>query len=81
MARDLEKVKNPTSWEISFAATGVPLEIRPSDRTLTQPLVTYVKPTPGNHSDLTAGRLSGTGDSATLSPSGSRYLQLIGDSF
>ena len=81
MGRDLEKVKNPTSWEISFAATGVPLEIRPSDRTLSQPTVTYVKPSAGNHADLTVDRLTGTGGSATLTPSGSRYMQLISDSF
>lgn len=81
LARDFDKVANPTSWEIAFAASGVPLEIRPSDRTLSSPIVTYVKPTTGNHSDLTVGRLTGTGDSATLTPSGSRYMQLVSDSF
>jgi murein DD-endopeptidase MepM/ murein hydrolase activator NlpD len=81
LARDLDKVANPTSWEFSFAATGVPLEIRPSDRTLTQPIVTYVKPSTVNHADLTVDRLTGTGDTATLTPSGTRYMQLISDSF
>ncbi len=81
LGRDLGSVRQPKSWEFSFAATGVPLEIRPSDRVIAQPLVTYVKPTPGNHADFTVGRLAGTGSSATLSPSGSRYLQLLTDSF
>jgi murein DD-endopeptidase MepM/ murein hydrolase activator NlpD len=81
LARDMDTVQNPTSWEISFAATGVPVAIRPSDRTLSQPVVTYVKPSTGNHADLTVDRLTGTGDSATLTPSGSRYMQLISDSF
>jgi murein DD-endopeptidase MepM/ murein hydrolase activator NlpD len=81
LARDMDTVQNPTSWEISFAATGVPVAIRPSDRTLSQPVVTFVKPSTGNHADLTVDRLTGTGDSATLSPSGSRYMQLISDSF
>jgi murein DD-endopeptidase MepM/ murein hydrolase activator NlpD len=81
LARDMDTVQNPTSWEISFAATGLPVAIRPSDRTLSQPVVTFVKPSTGNHADLTVDRLTGTGDSATLSPSGSRYMQLISDSF
>lgn len=81
LGRDLNQVKSPTSWEFSFAATGVPLAIRPSNQTPAQPIVTYVKPTSGNHSDHTVGRLSGSGNMATLSPAGSRYIQLITDSF
>ncbi|NLT71683.1 MAG: M23 family metallopeptidase [Verrucomicrobiaceae bacterium] len=81
LARDYDKVAHPTSWEIAFAASGVPLEIRPSDRTLSQPIVTYVKPTTGNHADHTSKRLTGTGDSASLTPSGLRYMQLLSDSF
>lgn len=81
LARDLESVREPKSWEFAFDSGGVPLEIRPSDREIAAPVVTYVKPTPGNHADHTVGRLSGSGDTATLSPSGSRYLQLISDSF
>ena len=81
LGRDLERVTNPVSWEFSFASTGVPLEIRPSDEAVQAPVVTYVKPTSGNHADFTVERLTGTGDRATLTPSGSRYLQLITDSF
>lgn len=81
LGRDLEKVRSPKGWEIAFAATGVPLEIRPSATAGSNPTVTYVKPTVGNHSDFTVGRLTGTGSSATLTPSGSRYMQLITDSF
>jgi len=81
LGRDLEKVRDPQSWEISFAATGVPLEIRPSMQSPTAPVVTYVKPSQANHADLTADRLTGTGSTATLTPAGSRYVQLITDSF
>ena len=81
LGRELDRVQNPVSWEFSFAATGVPLTIKPSDQAVQAPIVTYVKPTPGNHGDFTVGRLTGTGDRATLTPSGSRYLQLITDSF
>jgi murein DD-endopeptidase MepM/ murein hydrolase activator NlpD len=81
LGRDLGAVREPKGWEFAFDATGIPLEIRPSSRAAAQPVVTYVKPAKANHSDLTAGRLSGTGDTATLTPSGSRYVQLISDSF
>ena len=81
LGRDLEKVPDPKAWEFSFAATGVPLEIRPVGQAISAPVVTYVKPTQGNHADFTVDRLTGTGSTATLTPAGSRYLQLISDSF
>ncbi|MEX2578905.1 MAG: M23 family metallopeptidase [Verrucomicrobiales bacterium] len=81
LGRGLDTVKSPKSWEFAFAATGVPLEVRPSERELSQPAVTFVKQSQIDHSNLTAGRITGTGSSATLTPSGSRYMQLISDSF
>lgn len=69
------------AWELSFAATGVPLLAEPSQRAVSAPTVTYVKPSGTDHGYSTVSRLSGSGSSATLSPSGSRYLQLILDAF
>lgn len=81
LGRDLDSVPNPSSWEFSFAATGVPLAVRPSKEQISYPTVTYVKPSQNDHSDNTVGRITGTGSSAKLTPSGSRYVQLISDSF
>ncbi|MDF1826065.1 MAG: M23 family metallopeptidase [Verrucomicrobiales bacterium] len=81
LGRDLNSVRNPKSWEFAFAASGVPLEIRPSSQSLSYPVVTYVKPTQTDHSYLTNGRVSGSGSTGKLTPSGSRYVQLISDSF
>ena len=81
LGRDLDKVRDPQSWEFSFAATGIPLEIRPSKQSSAAPVVTYVKPSQANHADLTADRLTGTGSTATLTPTGARYVQLLSDSF
>ena len=81
LARDLDGVRNPKSWEYAFAASGVPLEIRPSKQEVSYPTVTYVKPTETDHSYLTNGRLTGSGSSAKLTASGSRFMQLISDSF
>lgn len=81
LGRDLDSVRKPRSWEFAFASTGVPLEVRPSSQSLSYPTVTYVKPGGTDHSDLTSGRITGTGNSAQLTPSGSRYMQLLTDSF
>lgn len=81
LGRDLNSVRKPKSWEFSFAATGVPLAVKPSSKSLSFPVVTYVKSSSTDHSYLTAGRITGTGSSAKLTPSGSRYLQLISGSF
>jgi len=81
LGRDLDSVPRPRSWEFSFADTGVPLAIRPSERQISSPVVTYVKPSQINHADLTSGRLTGTGTSAQLTAMGSRYIQLISDTF
>ena len=81
LGRDLNTVRKPKSWEFSFAATGVPLAVRPSEKSLSGPVVTYVKPSSTDHSHLTVGRITGTGSSARLTASGSRYLQLISGSF
>ncbi|MEM1443805.1 MAG: M23 family metallopeptidase [Verrucomicrobiota bacterium] len=81
LGRDMKVVRNPKSWEFAFAATGVPLEIRPSSKSLSHPVVTYIKPSGTEHSYLTNGRVTGTGSSGQVTASGSRYLQLITDSF
>lgn len=81
LGQDLDQVRDPAAWEFSFASTGVPLAIRPVKEAVSAPVVSYVKPTKGNHMDFTVDRLMGTGDKATLTPAGSRYLQLITDSF
>lgn len=81
LGREMEKVSRAKSYEFAFAATGVPLSITPSERELSHPAVTYVKPSGTDHSYQTVGRITGTGSSATLTPSGSRYIQLISDSF
>ncbi|MEM9282694.1 MAG: M23 family metallopeptidase [Verrucomicrobiota bacterium] len=71
----------PRSWEFSFAATGAPLAVVPSTRSVSAPIVSYVKPSGTDHSYHTVNRITGTGSDAHLTPSGSRFIQLISDSF
>lgn len=81
LGKNVRSVAFPKSWEFSFAASGVPLAVEPNKKSLSYPAVTYVKPTGTDHSYVTNGRLTGSGSSAKLTPSGSRYMQLISDSF
>lgn len=71
----------PGHWEIAFNDKGVPLAVRAGAKKVNGPSVTFVKPCATDHSYLTVGRITGTGGSATLTPTGSRYVQLITDSF
>lgn len=81
LGRNMEAANAAQSWEFTFARTGVPLSISPSTSKLKYPAVTWVKPMNSNHSYLTMGRLVGSGDKASLSARGSRYIQLISEAF
>ena len=67
----------PRSWEVSFARSGVPLKIEPSDKNVKQPELTYVKKSPVDYSHLTRGDLTGHGEGARLSAPGLRLMRLL----
>ena len=69
------------AWEISFASSGFPLAVTPSNRAVIKPTVTYVKPTQSNHKYHTKGILTGTGKQATLTSIGQRVVSLMTSSF
>lgn len=69
------------SWEISFTQTGIPVEVVPSSKAVTYPAISYVRPSKLNHSYATMGRITGVGDSAQLTGSGSRAIQLWTEAF
>jgi hypothetical protein len=74
-------VKNPSpnakSWEVSFARSGVPLQIEARSEPVAQPTLTYVKKTSINCDYLTRGELAGIGEHAHLTESGMRHMQLL----
>ena len=72
--------KSP-SWEISFTASGLPVAITPSQRETSSPRVTFVKPCRSQHSYHTKGFLTGTGNRASLSNRGKRFIELIAETF
>jgi len=75
-------VTNPSSWEIHFTATGLPVGFAPSDRKVTAPIVTAVRPS-GKipHRFVTRGLVSGEGSTATLSGGGRRLVSLVTGAF
>ena len=69
------------SWEISFSATGLPVAFNPSQREVTTPTVTAVRPSTVPHRYLTRGLITGEGNHATLTPAGNNLVALLTDDF
>ena len=66
-----------SSWEVSFARSGVPLKIEPTDQRVLQPEVTYVKSSSAECSYLTRDVVSGRGSNAHLSGYGAQLMRLL----
>jgi hypothetical protein len=66
-----------SSWEVSFAQSGVPLRIESSDKSVTQPELSYVKKGSVNYSYLTRDIVSGRGSSAQLTDYGRQLMRLL----
>jgi hypothetical protein len=69
--------RNGSSWEVSFARSGVPLRIEPSDKHVTQPEVSYVKNSSAESSYLTRDVVAGRGANAHLSGYGAQLMRLL----
>jgi murein DD-endopeptidase MepM/ murein hydrolase activator NlpD len=67
----------PRSWIVSFARSGLPLRIEPSDRKVKQPEIVYVKPSRLDASYLTNGIATGPGSRAHLTDYGQQMLRLF----
>jgi hypothetical protein len=66
-----------SSWEVSFARSGLPLKIEPSAKHVTQPELSYVKTSPIDYSYLTRDEISGRGQGAHLTEYGRRSMRLL----
>ena len=69
-----------TAWEISFARSGVPLQIKPAESQAKEPTVVWVEPSPFPQNLMTKGFLQGSGSHYTLTREGLRYIDLISPS-
>jgi hypothetical protein len=66
-----------SSWEVSFAQSGVPLRIESSDKHVTAPELSYVKKSATNYSYLTRDIVSGHGTDARLTDYGRQMMRLL----
>jgi hypothetical protein len=66
-----------SSWEVSFAQSGVPLRIESSDKSVTQPELSYVEKSSVDYSHLTRDIISGHGANARLTDYGSQLMRLL----
>jgi hypothetical protein len=65
------------SWAVSFARSGLPLKIEPSELKVKQPEIVYVKPSSLNASYLTDGIATGPTTHANLTEHGKQLMQLL----
>jgi murein DD-endopeptidase MepM/ murein hydrolase activator NlpD len=66
-----------SSWEVSFAQSGVPLRIEWSDKSVKQPELSYIKKRPVDYSYLTRDVISGRGANAHLTDYGRQLMRLL----
>ncbi|MEJ6572868.1 MAG: M23 family metallopeptidase [Akkermansiaceae bacterium] len=80
LARGDHKARTP-SWEISFSASGFPLSVSPSNRSVSEPRISSIRKCLSKHDYHTRGFVSGTGYRATLSKTGKRFIELVTGTF
>ena len=70
-----------TSWEISFSATGLPVAFAASDRKVSSPVVTSIRPSSIPHRYMTRNLVTGQDKHATLTSGGRQLVALLTDDF
>jgi hypothetical protein len=65
------------SWEISFARSGLPLKITASQKSVSEPEVSYIRKNSVDFRYLTRGEIGGRGDKAYLTESGKTLMRLL----
>jgi hypothetical protein len=65
------------SWEVSFNRAGVPLKIQPGAKAVSEPELSFLKPSGVDAGVLTSDRISGRGTSARLTDKGKQFMRLL----
>lgn len=68
-------------WEIGFSSTGLPVSFAPSQREVTAPTITSIRPSTIPHRFLTRGLVTGEGNRAELTAGGKNLINLLTNSF
>ncbi|HEY2138830.1 MAG TPA: M23 family metallopeptidase [Chthoniobacterales bacterium] len=67
----------PASWEVSFNRAGVPLKVEPGARPVSEPELSYFKPSEVDAGLLTMERVAGRGRNARLTEKGKQFFRLL----
>ena len=65
------------AWKITLSQSGLPLRFEALDFEVTEIKVRVLNPSPMPYRYLTSGRVTGSGNEASLSASGRRYVSLL----
>jgi hypothetical protein len=68
---------HPASWEVSFNRAGVPLKIQAGSKPVSEPELSYLKPSGVDAGILTSDRVSGRGANGRLTEKGKQFLRLL----
>jgi hypothetical protein len=69
------------SWEVSFTNTGLPIAVTASERSVTAPIVTYLRGSAIPQHYLTRGLITGDTSTASLTGSGKQLIALLSGDF
>lgn len=69
--------KTHSSWEVSFARSGLPLKIEPSDKQVIQPELSYLKKSSVDYSNWLRDKVAGRGKRAHLTENGRNLMRLL----
>ena len=67
----------PASWEVTFSRWGLPLAVKASNLTVSQPTVVWVKDAGIPHYTHTRGCVTGSGSTGKLTTEGLRFVKLV----
>jgi hypothetical protein len=66
-----------SAWEVSFASSGVPLQIAASDKHVSQPELSYIQKSAIDSSNLTRDIVAGREGNAHLTNYGRQLMRLL----
>lgn len=81
LCADAVPAEAPPSWEITFSAWGLPVNIRPGTQKITKPALAWVTPSTMPYYFQTRGCVAGAGEKPVLSAEGEGFVKLVSGDF
>ena len=81
LCHDALPERAPPSWEITFSAWGLPVNVRPGAQRVAQATLVWVKESPIPYYFQTRGCVAGSGNKPVLSAEGAGFAKLVSGDF